>query len=59
MAIKDFNMFDIVNKSIVLQRKFKIMKNVQNDKYNTKLYKYYTGEIYIKYILYQMQLVKL
>ena len=36
MAIKDFNMFDIVNKSIVLQRKFKIMKNVQYDKYNTK-----------------------
>ena len=27
MAIKDPNMFDIVNKSIVLQRKFKIMKN--------------------------------
>ena len=27
MAIKDLNMFDIVNKSIVLQRKFKIMKN--------------------------------
>ena len=37
MAIKDFNMFDIVNKSIVLQRKFKIMKNVQYDKYNTNL----------------------
>ena len=37
MAIKDFNMFDIVNKSIVLQPKFKIMKNVQYDKYNTNL----------------------
>ena len=35
MTIKDFNMFDIVNKSIVLQRKFKIMNNVQYDKYNT------------------------
>ena len=42
MAIKDFNMFDIVNKSIVLQRKFKIMKNVQYDKYNTNLYTFYT-----------------
>ena len=30
-------MFDIVNKSIVLQRKFKIMKNIQYDKYNTNL----------------------
>ena len=42
MAIKDPNMFDIVNKSIVLQRKFKIMKNVQYDKDNTNLYTYYT-----------------
>ena len=42
MAIKDFNMFDIVNKSIDLQRKFKIMKNVQYDKYNTNLYTFYT-----------------
>ena len=42
MAIKDFNMFDIVNKSIVLQHKFKIMKNVQYDKYNTNLYTFYT-----------------
>ena len=37
MTIKDFNMFNIVNKSIVLQHKFKIMKNVQYDKYNTNL----------------------
>ena len=42
MIILDFNMFDIVNKSIVLQRKFKIMKNIQYDKYNTNLYIYYT-----------------
>ena len=42
MVIKDPNMFDIVNKSIVLQRKFKIMKNVQYDKYNTNLYTNYT-----------------
>ena len=42
MAIKDPNMFDIVNKSIVLQRKFKIMKNIQYDKYNTNLYTFYT-----------------
>ena len=42
MAIKNLNMFDIVNKNIVLQRKFKIMKNVQYDKYNTNLYTFYT-----------------
>ena len=42
MAIKDLNMFDIVNKSIVLQRKFKIMKNIQYDKDNTNLYTLYT-----------------
>ena len=42
MVIKDLNMFDFVNKSIVLQRKFKIMKNVQYDKYNTNLYTFYT-----------------
>mgnify|MGYP001392699773 FL=1 len=42
MTIKDLNMFNIVNKSIVLQRKFKIMKNVQYDKYNTNLYIFYT-----------------
>ena len=38
MAIKDFNMFNIVNKIIVLQHIFKIMKDVQYDKDNTNLY---------------------
>ena len=42
MAIKDLNMFNIVNKSIVLQHKFKIMKNVQYDKNCTNLYTHYT-----------------
>ena len=42
MVIKDLNIFDIVNKSIVLHRKFKIMKNIQYDKYNTNLYTFYT-----------------
>ena len=42
MAIKDFNMFNIVNKIIVLQHIFKIMKDVQYDKDNTNLYIYYT-----------------
>ena len=42
MAIKNLNMFDIVNKNIVLQRKFKIMKNIQYDKYSTNLYTFYT-----------------
>ena len=42
MANKDLNMFDIVNKSVVLQRKFKIMKNIQYDKDNTNLYTLYT-----------------
>ena len=42
MVIKDPDMFNFVNKSIVLQRKFKIMKNVQYDKYNTNLYTFYT-----------------
>ena len=42
MAIKDFNMFNIVNKIIVLQHIFKIMKNAQYDKNNTNLYTYYT-----------------
>ena len=42
MIIKNFNMFNIVNKSIVLQRKFKIMKNIQYDKDNTNLYTLYT-----------------
>ena len=42
MIVKDLNTLDIVNKSIVLQRKFKIMKNIQYDKYNTNLYTFYT-----------------
>ena len=42
MVIKDPNMFNIVNKSIVLQGKFKIMKKVQYDRHNTNLYIYYT-----------------
>ena len=42
MAIKDFNMFNIVNKIIVLQHIFKNMKDVQYDKDNTNLYTYYT-----------------
>ena len=42
MIFFDFNMFDIVNKSIVLQHKFKIMKDFQYDKDNTNLYTYYT-----------------
>ena len=42
MAIKNLNMFDIVNKNIVLQRKFKIMKNIQYDKYSKNLYTFYT-----------------
>ena len=42
MATKDFNMFNIVNKIIVLQHIFKNMKDVQYDKDNTNLYTYYT-----------------
>ena len=42
MANRDFNMFNIVNKSVVLQHKFKSMKNVRYDKDNTNLYTYYT-----------------
>ena len=42
MAIKDFNMFNIVNKIIVLQHIFKNMKDVQYDKDNTNLYTDYT-----------------
>ena len=42
MINQDFNMFDIVNKSIVLQHKFKSMKDFQYDKDNTILYTYYT-----------------
>ena len=32
------NMFNFVNKSLVLQQKFKNMKNPQYDKSNTSLY---------------------
>ncbi len=42
MIIKDFNMFIIVNKTTVLQHKFKSMKDVQYDKNNTSLYTKYT-----------------
>ena len=42
MIFFDFNMFDIVNKSIVLQHKFKSMKDVRYDKDDTNLYTYYT-----------------
>ncbi len=42
MITKDFNMFNIVYKIIVLQHKFKIMKNIQYDKYYTNLYTNYT-----------------
>ena len=42
MINKDLNMFDIVNKSIVLQHKFKSMKDFQYDKNNTNLYTFYT-----------------
>ena len=42
MANRDFNMFNIVNKSVVLQHKFKSMKGVRYDKDNTNLYTYYT-----------------
>ena len=42
MSIKDFNMFNIVNKIIVLQHIFKNMEDVQYDKDITNLYTYYT-----------------
>ena len=42
MILLDFNMFDIVNKSVVLQHKFKSMKDVRYDKDDTNLYTYYT-----------------
>ena len=42
MITTNFNMFNIVNKSLVLQHKFKNMKDVQYDKDNTNLYTYYT-----------------
>ena len=37
-----FNMFNIVNKTIVLRHKIKNMKDIQYDKGNTNLYIYYT-----------------
>ena len=37
-----FNMFNIVNKTTVLQHKIKNMKDIQYDKGNTNLYIYYT-----------------
>jgi len=42
MDTKDFNMFNFVNKIIVLQHIFKSKKDVQYDKDNTNLYTYYT-----------------
>ena len=42
MITGDFNMFNFVNKSIVLQHKFKNMENVQYDKNSTNLYTNYT-----------------
>ena len=42
MTNKNFNMFNIVYKTIVLQHKFKSMKDVQYDKYYTNLYTNYT-----------------
>ena len=42
MTNRDFNMFNIVNKSVVLQHKFKSMKDVRYDKDNTNLYTFYT-----------------
>ena len=42
MIIGNLNMFKIVNKIIVLQHKFKNMKNIQYSKDGTNLYTYYT-----------------
>ena len=42
MNIRDFNMFDIVNKTVVLQHIFKNMKRVQYDKHYISLYINYT-----------------
>ena len=42
MNIRDFNMFDIVNKIVVLQDIFKNMKRAQYDKHYTNLYINYT-----------------
>ena len=42
MITIDFNMFNIVNKTIVLRHKIENMKDIQYDKGNTNLYIYYT-----------------
>ena len=42
MITSYFNVFNIVNKTNVLQHKFKNMKDVQYDKSSTNLYIYYT-----------------
>ena len=42
MITGDFNMFNFVNKSIVLQHKFKIWKIFDDDKNSTNLYTHYT-----------------
>ena len=42
MITGDFNMFNFVNKSIVLQHKFKNMENFNDDKNITNLYTHYT-----------------
>ena len=42
MITRDFNIFNIVNKSTILQHKFEDMKNDQYDKDSTNLYTYYT-----------------
>ena len=42
MILLDFNMFDIVSKTTVLQHKIKNMKDIQYDKGNSNLYIYYT-----------------
>ena len=38
MTIRDINMFSFVNKTVVLQHKFKNMKKTQYDKDSTNLY---------------------
>ena len=42
MITSDFTLFNIVNKTSVLQHKIKNMKDVQYDKDNTNLYIFYT-----------------
>ncbi len=42
MTIIDFNMFNFVNKCIVLQHKFQNMENIQYDKNITNSYIHYT-----------------